>query len=238
MSKNFEMSDLQRLTYYLGIEVKQEESGITINQEAYDQHILKEVGLHDCNPTHILMELRNKLSNAEDEPVIDPTQYRKLVGYLRYLLQTRPDMTYAVRVVNQYMKSPRESHGGAMKHILRYLRGTTGYEIMYERIGQRRLIGYCDTSHNVEPDDGRSTTGHIFYYGSSPITWCSQKQDIVALSSCKAEFMAATKTACQAIWLQDLLGEIMNKAQEKVVLRVDNKLPIELTKNSFFSWKE
>ncbi|KAJ9559933.1 hypothetical protein OSB04_005093 [Centaurea solstitialis] len=213
MSMNFEMSDLGRLTYYLGIEVKQEESGITINQEAYARRILKE---------------------AEDEPEIDPTQYRKVVGCLRYLLQTRPDMAYAVGVVSRYMQSPRESHGGAIKHILRYLRGKTGYEIKYERMGQNQLIGYSDSSHNVDPDDGKSTTGHIFYYGSSPITWCSQKQDTVALSSCKAEFMAATATTCQAIWLQDLLGEIMNKAQEKVVLRVDNKLTIELTKNPVF----
>ena len=136
------------------------------------------------------------------------------------------------------MQSPRESHGGAIKHILRYLRGTVGYGIKYERMGQNQLIGYSDSSHNVDPDDGRSTTGHIFYYGSSPITWCSQKQDTVALSSCEAEFMAATAAACQAIWLQDLLGEIMNKAQEKVVLKVDNKSAIALTKNPVFSWKE
>ncbi|KAJ9535118.1 hypothetical protein OSB04_un001804 [Centaurea solstitialis] len=234
MSMNFEMSDLGRLTYYLGIEVKQDESGITINQEAYARRILKEVGLEDCNPTHIPLEPGNKLTKAEDEPEIDPTQYRKVVGCLRYLLQTRPDMAYAVGVVSRYMQSARESHGGAIKHILRYLRGTTGYGIKYERMGQNQLIGYSDSSHNVDPDDGKSTTGHIFYYGSSPITWCSQKQDTVALSSCEAEFMAATATACQAIWLQDLLGEIMNKAQEKVVLRVDNKSAIELTKNPVF----
>jgi len=234
MSKNFEMSDLGRLTYYLGIEVKQEESGITINQEAYARRILKEAGLHNCNPTHIPMDPGTKLLKAEDEPEIDPTQYQKVVGCLRYLLQTRPDMAYAVGVVSRYMQSPRESHDGAIKHILRYLRGTTAYGIKYEKMGQNRIIGYSDSSHNVDLDDGRSTTGHIFYYGSSPITWCSQKQDTVALSSCEAEFMAATAAACQAIWLQDLLGEIMNKAQEKVVLRVDNKSAIELTKNPVF----
>ena len=234
MSKNFEMSDLGKLTYYLGIEVKQEKSGITINQEAYARHILEEAGLEDCNPTHIPMEPGNKLSKAEDEPEIDPTQYRKVVGCLRYLLQTRPDMAYAVGVVSRYMQDPREPHGGAIKHILRYLQGTVGYIIKYERMRQNRLIGYSDSSHNVDLYDGRSTTGHIFYYGSSPITWCSQKQDTVALSSCEAEFMATTAAACQAIWLQDLLGEILNKAQEKVVLRVDNKSAIELTTNPFF----
>ena len=103
MSKNFEMSDLGKLTYYLGIEVKQEESGITINQEAYARRILKEAGMENCNPTHIPMDPGNKLSKAEDEPEIDPTQYRKVVGCLRYLLQTRPDMAYAVGVASRYM---------------------------------------------------------------------------------------------------------------------------------------
>ncbi|XP_024963432.1 uncharacterized protein LOC112503673 [Cynara cardunculus var. scolymus] len=100
MSKRFEMSDLGRLTYYLGTEVKQEESGITINQEAYARRILKEVCLNDCNSTHIPMEPGNKLSKAEDEPEIDLTQYRKVVGCLRYLLHTRPDMAYAVGVAS------------------------------------------------------------------------------------------------------------------------------------------
>ncbi|KAL7612762.1 hypothetical protein Lser_V15G07477 [Lactuca serriola] len=176
MSKNFEMLDLGRLTCYLGIEVKHEESGITINQEAYAQRILKEAGLHDCNLTHILMEHGNKFSKAEDEPEIDATQYRKVVGCLRYLLQTRPDMTYVVVVVSRYMQSPRESHDSAIKHILRYLRGTKGYKINYERMGKNQLIGYSDISHNVDLHDGKSTTGHTFYDGLSPITWCSQSK--------------------------------------------------------------
>lgn len=83
-----------------GIEVKQEETRITISEEAYAQCILKEVCLHDCNPTHIPMEPRRKLSKAEVEPEIDPTQYRKVVGCLRYLLQTRSDRAYLVRIIS------------------------------------------------------------------------------------------------------------------------------------------
>ena len=82
MSKNFEMSDLGKLTYYLGIEVKQEETKITIKQGAYAQIILKEAGLLDCNPTHVPMDPGMKLSKSEEEQEIDPTKYRKLVGCL------------------------------------------------------------------------------------------------------------------------------------------------------------
>lgn len=90
-----------------------------------------------------------------------------------------------------------------MKQVLRYLRGSLSYGLTFERSTSRvpRLIGYSDSSYVSDPDDGRSTTGHIFYLGDSPITWSSQKQDTVALSSCEAEFMAGTEAARQAIWL-------------------------------------
>lgn len=98
-----------------------------------------------------------------------------------------------------------------MKHHLRYLRGTKTYGIEHKRTGEKRLIGYNDSSHNIDPDDGKSMIGHAFYYGSSSITWCSQKQYIVALSSCEVEFMAIMTTTCQSIRLQELLSGIINK---------------------------
>nr|GEZ20544.1 hypothetical protein [Tanacetum cinerariifolium] len=94
-----------------------------------------------------------------------------------------------MRIVTQ---SLRESHARAIKKILRYLKVTTSFGIIYNRSNDMKLVGYSDSSHNVDIDDGRSTTGHIFYLGTSPITWCSQKQTTVALSSCEVEFMAAT----------------------------------------------
>lgn len=123
-----------------------------------------------------------------------------------------------------------------MKQCLRYLQGNTTYGITFQHTNSKpmRLIVYSDSSHNVDEDDGRSTTGHMFYVGNSPITWCSQKQETVALSSCEAEFMAGTKAARQAIWLQDLLVEIMGDSGEKVVIKIDNQSAIALTRNPVF----
>ena len=86
----------------------------------------------------------------------------------------------------------------------------------------------------MDPDDGRSTTGHIFYLGKSPNTWCSQKQDTLALSSCEAELMAGTEAARQAIWLRDVLSEVTGCSREKVTIRIDNQSGIALTKNTVF----
>ncbi|KAK9069105.1 hypothetical protein SSX86_013221 [Deinandra increscens subsp. villosa] len=237
MSSKFEMSDLGKLTYYLGIEVSQGEGGIRITQESYARKLLKEANMESCNSAHVPMDPGIKMGKDEKESEVDATKYRRIVGCLRYLLHTRPDLSYSVGVVSRYMQSLRQSHNQAIKHILRYLKGTTSYGLKYGSGGSKRIVGYSDSSHNVDPDDGRSTTGHIFYFGTSPITWCSQKQTTVALSSCEAEFMAATAAACQAIWLQDLLEEITGWEKEKVTIRVDNKSAIALTKNPVFHGK-
>ncbi|CAA7059397.1 unnamed protein product [Microthlaspi erraticum] len=197
MSSKFEMSDLGRLTYYLGIEVQQDSDGITLSQRRYALKILEEAGMMSCNPVHTPMEAGLKLSKATGEKDIDAMAYRKNVGCLRYLLHTRPDLSYCVGVLSRYMQNPKESHGVAMKQCLRYLRGTTTLGLTFKRSSANatRLVGYNDSSHNVDPDDGKSTTGHVFYLGESLISWCSQKQDTVALSSCEAEFMAGTEAA-------------------------------------------
>ena len=132
------------------------------------------------------------------------------------------------------MHQPKTSHAAALKQILRYLKGTTSYGLTFKQSNKVELVGYCDSSHNIDEDDGKSITGHIFYLNNCPITWCSQKQETVALSSCKAEFMAATEAAKQAIWLKELLAEIVEKPCEKVVVRIDNISAIALTKNPVF----
>ncbi|GJR61949.1 uncharacterized mitochondrial protein-like protein [Tanacetum coccineum] len=184
---------------------------VEAKQERYARKILKEAGMEDCNPALCPMELGLKLSKAKDKPEVEATQYRKMVSCLRYLLHTRPDLTYSVGVVSRLMQSLRTSHDRAIKQILRYLKGTTSFGIKYKQSNDMRLVGYI--SHNVDIDDGRSTTRHIFYLGTSPITWCSQKQTTVALSSCEAEFMAATAATCQGIWLREVLAKVTENEQ-------------------------
>lgn len=236
MASKFEMSDLGRLTYYLGIEVCQTNEGITLKQSRYAQKILEEAGMAECNLVHTPMEAGLKLSKSIEEKDSDAKSYRRNVGCLRYLLHTRPDLSYCVGVLSRYMQNPKESHGAAMKQCLRYLRGTVNLGLAFKRSSLKitSLVGYSDSSYNVDPDDGKSTTGHIFYLNGSPISWCSQKQDTVALSSCEAEFMAGTEAARQAIWLQVLLEEVTGSPCEKVVIMIDNQSAIALTRNPVF----
>lgn len=205
-----------------------------MKQESYAKKILEQTGMMDCNATQIPMDAGLKLSKALEEPNVDEKEYRRTIGCLRYLVHTRPDLSYAVGVLSRYMHQPKESHATALKQVLRYIKGTSSYGLNFERSSHTTLIGYSDSSHNVDEDDGRSTTGHMFYLNDCLITWCSQKQETVALSSCEAEFMAATEAAKQAIWLQELLAEIVERPSERVMIRIDNKSAIALTKNPVF----
>lgn len=164
MALKFEMSDLGKLTYYLGIEICQHSQGITLRQNKYAKKILEECGMN-ANSTQIPMDVNVKLHKAIKEKGINESEYRRSIGCLRYLLHTRPDLSYSVGVLSRYMHEPKESHGVALKQVLRYLRGTTSLGLSYTKATtESALVGYSDISHNVDIDDGRSTSGHIFYF--------------------------------------------------------------------------
>jgi len=119
MAAAFKMSGLGLLHYYLGIEVKQGASGISLSQGAYAAKILERSGMAGCNPCQVPMETRLKLSKFSSEPLVDATAYRSIVGSLRYLVNTRPDLAFAVGYVSRFLEEPREDHLMAVKHILR-----------------------------------------------------------------------------------------------------------------------
>lgn len=177
----------------------QHKDGITLNQSRYALKILEDARLSEYNLVHTPMEEGLKLSKASMEKDIDATTYRNHVGCLRYLLHTRSYLLFCVGELSRYMHSPKESHGAATKQCLRYLRGTTTYGITFSRSSSKcsRLIGYSDSSHNIDQDDGRSIAGNIFYFEGSPMSWCTHKKHTVAMSSCEAEFMAGTEAAKQ-----------------------------------------
>ncbi|XP_031503083.1 uncharacterized mitochondrial protein AtMg00810-like [Nymphaea colorata] len=118
MMVEFEMSYLGLLTYYLEIEVTQGEEGIRIKQTAYAKNVLMQFGMLDCNPTKLPMEPKSQLHKVPEGQLVDATEYRRVIGCLRYLLHTRPDLSYAVGVASRFMEKPTVMHHKAVKHIL------------------------------------------------------------------------------------------------------------------------
>ena len=232
MKRKFSMSYLGLLSYYLGIEVKQGDGEITLSQSAYAQKILENANMKNCNSCDTPMECRLKLSKLKGEDAINPTSFRSLIGSLRYIVNTRPDLAYAVGVVSRYMEAPGKEHWTAVKRILRYLKGTVGYDCKYRRGGEMQpmLLGYSDSDYASDIEDRKSTTGVVYFLGKSVVTWSSQKQKIVALSSCEAEYVAAA-AACQGIWLSRLIADMLGTKEAIVKLLMDNMSAIALSRN-------
>ncbi|KAK2972283.1 hypothetical protein RJ640_014341 [Escallonia rubra] len=234
MAKEFEMTDIGLMSYYLGIEVKQRDDEIFISQEAYAKEVLKKFNMENCNPISIPIEVENKLSRHVKEGPIDRTLFRSLVGSLRYLTCTRPDILFAVGYISRYMENLTTYHFKVVKMILRYLKGTIDLGIFYLASGDMKLVGYSESDWARDVDDQKSTTGFVFYFGEAAFTWRSKKQSIVTLSTCEAEYVAATSIVCHAIWLRSLLKELSFIQDESTHIYVNNKSAIALAKNPVF----
>nr|GEY67742.1 ribonuclease H-like domain, reverse transcriptase, RNA-dependent DNA polymerase [Tanacetum cinerariifolium] len=217
-----------------GSKVTQTEGGISIKQTGYANKILKEARMVDFNETKIPMDPGTKLIKTKGGELVDATEYISLIGCLRYLLHTRPYLSYSIGLLSRFMQEPREQHMKAIIQVLRYIKGTLNFGINYYKKDGCKLLGYSDSSYGINIEGGKGTTGTVFYFGNSPISWSSQKQPTVALSSCESEFMAATAATCQALWLQRLLNALISWKEEKVTIRVDNKSTITLMKNPVF----
>ena len=232
MTREFDMTNLGSLCSYLGIEVKQSKDFIFLSQTAYAQKVLQHAKLGQCNSAITPLESQVKFLSEEGRSTVNSTTYHSLIGILRYLTHTRPDILFAVGILSRNMENPNQEHYIGVKRVLRYLKGTENYGLFYKKgVLRGELIGYSDSDFAGDSTDRKSTSGHIFFLGGMSVSWSSQKQSIVALSSCEAEYIAATSATCQAVWMSRLLGELMRTEAMKVKLLVENQSAITLSKN-------
>ncbi|XP_074341862.1 secreted RxLR effector protein 161-like [Apium graveolens] len=219
------------MSYFLGVEVKQNKDGIFMSQKKYVEQILKKFRMEECKPISTPAEPSIKLRVDSTRESVNPTLFKILVGSLRYLTFTRPDIMYAVGLVSRYMEKPKQDHFMAAKRILRYIKGTLGHGLFYSHSQNVKLVGYSDSDYDGDLDDGKSTSRYAFHIGSAIFSWSSKKQQTVALSTCEAEYIAAATCVCQAMWLGYVLGELNFAEEVPVKIYVDNKSTISLAKN-------
>ena len=121
------------------------------------------------------MENRLKLSKKDESSPVDKTKFRSIIGSLRYLVNTRPDIAFAVGIVSRFMEDPRATHWVAVKQILKYLAGTVNYGFVYKgpSVGDPELVGFSDSDLAGDVDDRKSTSGSVFLLGSKLVTLMS-----------------------------------------------------------------
>ncbi|RVW56409.1 Retrovirus-related Pol polyprotein from transposon RE2 [Vitis vinifera] len=185
-----------------------DQEGVVMSQMKYALDILEEIGMLECKLVDTPMNPNVKLVPGQGEPLRDPGRYRRLVGKLNYFTITRPDISFPVSVVSQFLQSPCNNHWDAVIRILRYIKGIPGQGMLYEDRGHTQIVGYTDADWAGSPSDRRSTSGYCVFIGGNLISWKSKKQDVVARSSTEAEYRAMDLAICELIWLRQLLQEL------------------------------
>ncbi|CAL2228782.1 unnamed protein product [Prunus armeniaca] len=233
LNRQFAMKDLGDLHYFLGIEVQRTPDMLCLNQAKYSADLLKMATLHEANPCLTPVATGSQLSSLHGSPLSDPTEYRSLVGALQYLTITRPDISFAVNQVCQFMHQPTDIHWKAVKHILRYVLGTFHDGLVF-RPGDSSMIAFSDADYAGNPDDCHSTGGYCIFFGSNLVSWSSKKQPTISRSSTESEYRQLALTAMELSWIQQLLQELHVSLPSPPLLWCDNTSSIALASNPIF----
>ncbi|KAL0409122.1 UNVERIFIED_CONTAM: Retrovirus-related Pol polyprotein from transposon TNT 1-94 [Sesamum radiatum] len=243
LSKNFEMKDLGDAKKILGMSIdrNRKTSTIFLNQMSYVKNVCEKFSMSKAKPTSVplaahfqLCKNQSPKSETEKERMKN-IPYSNAIGSVMYLMvSTRPDIAYAVSCLSRFMSNAGLPHWEALKWLLRYLNGSMNIGIKFSKLSDAvELVGYVDSNYANDRDSRRSTTSYVFTLCGACISWKSQLQNIVALSTTEAEYIATTEALKEAIWLKGLLDEI-GFLKHKVTVFSDSQSSIQLCKNPVF----
>jgi len=237
LKSEWQMTELGEPSKIVGIEIVIGERSITISQKKYIENILLKEGLERANPVSMPLDPNAPLEPNPDGGEGDRSNsYARLLGELQFLANaTRPDIAFAVNRLASYTANPSIQHISALKRILRYLAGTKSYGITYTADSDQSNLfhGYADAAYG-NLDERKSTTGYVFIAGKGAITWRSKKQQVVALSSTEAEYVALSEAAREACWLRSLFKELGYEQNYPTQIHGDNEGALAMAKNPQF----
>lgn len=234
LGRRFSIKDLGQLSYFLGVEVTKTSKGLHLMQRKYINDLLHKTNMLDAKTVATPLPSSPKLSLHSGALLQDQKDYRMVVGSLQYLALTRPDISYAVNRLSQFMHRPTEDHWQAAKRVLRYLAGTTTHGILLTKQQGPSLHAFSDADWAGDTDDYVSTNGYVIYLGNQPLSWSSKKQQGVSRSSTEAEYRAVANAAAELRWICSLLTELGVILPEKPAIYCDNIGATYLSANPVF----
>ena len=224
LQASFAIKDLGPLHYFLGVEVRSSPGGIVLSQQKYIGDILHRANMENCNISTTPMSSAEKLTKESGSPLSqdDSTKYCSLVGALQYLTLTRPDISFAVNKVCQFLHAPTTVHWTAAKCIVRYVKNTMSLGLTFTKSSSTLVSAFSDSDWAGCIDDRRSTGGFAVFFGPNLISWCVKKQATVSRSSTEAEYKALANATAEIIWVQSMLRELGVKHTKVPYLWCDN----------------
>eukprot|EP00253_Pinus_taeda_P033453 PITA_33453 len=222
MQKEFEMSLLGELTYFLGLQIQQNKDGIFLSQTKYLKQILKKYAMEDSKPVCTPMVTGCILNTNDESTAVHQPTYRSMVGILLYLTGTRPDIVHAVGIDRRFQANPKEAHLQEVKRIFKYIQGTQNYGLWYNRNADLTLHANTDADWERSVDDRKSTSGGAFFMGSRLVSWFNKKQSSIALSIAEAEYVAAASCCTQLLWMIQNLQDFQITCTPPISIFCDN----------------
>ncbi|GJW50916.1 putative ribonuclease H-like domain-containing protein [Tanacetum coccineum] len=233
MHKRFQMSSMGELTFFLGLQVKQQSDEIFISQDKYVADILKKFDYCSIRIATTPIESNKPLVKDEDGVDIDVNIYRSMIGSLMYLTASRPDIMFVVCACTRFQVNPKASHLNAVKRIFRYLKHQPKLGLWYPRDSPFKLEAFSDSDYRGASLNMKSTTGGCQFLSRRLISWQCKKQTIVANSTTEAEYVAAASCCRQVLWMQyQMMDYGFNFMNTKI--HIDNESTICIVKNPIY----
>ncbi len=164
----------------------------------------------------------------------DGKQYRRLIERLLFLNLTRPDLSYAIQHLSQFVRAPRQPHLDAVMHVVRYLAGSAGLGLLLSSKSNLDLIAYSDADWASCAFSARSLTGYCILLGDSLVSWKTKKQKTVSRSSAESEYRSMSATTCELVWLSGVLHDLLINVQLPIPLHCDNRDVMHIAANPVF----
>ncbi|XP_062094387.1 uncharacterized mitochondrial protein AtMg00810-like [Humulus lupulus] len=229
LKSQFAIKDLDPLHYFLGVEVHSSFDCLHLSQTKYIRDLLQKTGMLDSKPLPTPLA-HGSLSQHDGLPLSSATEYRSILGALQYCTLTRFDISFAVNKLCQFMHAPTDVHLKAVKHVLRYLKGTGHYGLSLHCHSAPSLVCYTDADWASCPDDRRSISSYCVFFGNNLISWSSSKQKVVSCSSTESEYRALANGAAELSWIQSL-HELHLPLSAPPILYCDNISTLRLASN-------
>nr|XP_016455079.1 PREDICTED: uncharacterized mitochondrial protein AtMg00810-like [Nicotiana tabacum] len=228
LDAQFKIKDLGNIHYFLGLEVSSVVEGYLVNQHKFAKELLAEFNCSDCTPVVTPLDLNSKLTPTSRELLPDPSLFKRVAGKLNFLQHTRPDLSFSMQHLSQFLNAPKYLHMQAALHVLRYLLNDPAKGMLFNNFVGFSLIAYSDSDWATCYSFIKSVTDFFVILGGNPIFWKSKKQPTVSLSSVEAEYRALRKIVAELTRLIRLLGDLGVYVSQHVPIYYDNQAALSI----------